>query len=57
MSVVSPSNFFWAKTGLVLCHEFIDGLCATGSASAPDLQEALAEPVAHIKTRLTEHAQ
>ena len=34
-------------TALVLGHAFIDGLCATGSASAPYLQEALAEPVAH----------
>jgi len=40
---------------LLFCHAFIDGLCATGSASAPHPQEALAEPVAHIKTRLTEH--
>ena len=34
--------------------QWIDGLCATGSASAPHLQEALAEPVAHINTRLTD---
>ena len=40
---------------LVLCHAFIDGLCATGFASAPNLQEALAKPVAHIKTRLADH--
>ena len=39
------------RRGQVLCHAFIDGLCAT----APHLQEALAEPVAHINTRLTGH--
>ena len=37
------------------CQAFIDGLCATGFASAPHLQEALAEPVAHINTRLENH--
>ena len=39
---------------LVLSQRWVDGLCATGSASAPHLQEALAEPVAHINTRLTD---
>ncbi len=43
--------------GLVLCQQWVDELCATGSASAPHLQEALAEPVAHINTRLTEHQE
>ena len=54
----SESEVYFVKSstiGLVLRHAFIDGLCATGSASAPHPQEALAEPVAHIKTRLTEH--
>ena len=40
---------------LVLSHAFIDGWCATGFASVPHWQEALAKPVAHINTRLTEH--
>ncbi len=40
---------------LVACHAFIGRLCATGFASAPHLQEALAEPVAHFNPRLTEH--
>ena len=39
----------------MLCHAFIDGVCATGFASAPHLQDALAEPVAHINTRLKGH--
>ena len=36
------------------CRAFY-GLRATGFASAPRLQKALAEPVAHINIRLTEH--
>ncbi len=42
-------------TAASVCHPFIDGLCATGFASAPHAQEALAEPVAHIETQLTKH--
>ena len=45
--------FLNSYKSLVLCHAFNDGLCATGSASAPHWPEALAEPVAHIKTGLT----
>ena len=47
----------WIRQNLAMinahkpCYTFIDGLLAT----APHLQEALAEPVAHIKTRLTDH--
>ena len=40
----------------VRCQAFIHGLCATGRASARHLHRALAEPVAHIKIRLTEHS-
>ena len=47
--------FLNSYQSLVLCHAFKDGLCATGSASVPHFQETLAEPVAHISTRLTEH--
>ena len=37
----------------MICQQWINALCATGSASAPHLKEALAEPVAHINARLT----
>ena len=46
---------FRLRLRLVLSQQWIDGSCATGSDSAPHSQKALAEPVAHINTRLTEH--
>ena len=43
-----------AALSLLLCQAIIARLCATGFASVPHLQEALAKPVAHINTRMTE---
>ena len=44
------------NSNAVPCQQLMHGLCATFYASAPicTFQEALAQPVAHLKTRMTE---